>query len=116
MEPRDLLNPRVFICKAGRFVENVVKKNIKKSDDKPEIVKETYYNKHFVESCDEHDIEKYGIESDDSGSGSGSGDDDCNTFTDDDLNAEVISNGDLVPAKCKTNQTATEGVNLTNLV
>jgi hypothetical protein len=26
LEPKDLFNPRIFVCKAGRFVENVVKK------------------------------------------------------------------------------------------
>ena len=51
MEPRDLLNPRVFLCKAGRFVENVVKKNMKTGDDTPKIVKETYYNEKFQVRC-----------------------------------------------------------------
>ena len=53
MEPRDLLNPRVFLCKAGRFVENVVTKNMKKAgdDDAPTIVKEKYYNEKFQVKC-----------------------------------------------------------------
>jgi len=46
MEPRDLLNPRVFLCKAGRFIENVVKKNMHTKDDTP-YVKETYINENF---------------------------------------------------------------------
>jgi hypothetical protein len=53
MEPRDLLNPRVFLCKAGRFLDNVVKKNLAKDEDDAKIVKETYINEEFQESCNE---------------------------------------------------------------
>jgi hypothetical protein len=60
MEPKDFLNPRVFLCKAGRFVENVVMKNMVKKDDEAEIVKETYINENFQNSCDEHDIQNVG--------------------------------------------------------
>ena len=96
MQPRDLLNPRVFLCKAGRFIENVVKKNMVTKEDTP-YVKETYINDNFQESCDEHDIENV---SQQFGSGSSSGANvDCSHFTDEELNAEVITSADIQTCK-----------------
>jgi hypothetical protein len=34
LEPKDLFNPRIFVCKAGRFVENVVKKVRERQTDR----------------------------------------------------------------------------------
>ena len=104
MEPRDVLNPRVFLCKAGRFVENVGMKNIGPKKDDPPLVQETFINDDFQKSCDEHDIKDVGQQLGGSGSSSGSSDD-CTEFTDNEQNAEVVN---AQFQKCK-NQTQLEG-------
>ena len=59
------------------------------------------------ESCNEHELEQFGHHLDNElGSGSG---DDCNTFTDEELQASVVSNSDLVTANKCRNQTLSEG-------
>ena len=62
-----------------------------KEDKEPSIVTETYINEDFQKSCDEHDLDKLDISS--NGLGSGNGGEDCNTFTDSELDANVVSNG-----------------------
>lgn len=107
MEPRDLLNPRILLCKAGRFVNNVVRKNMAKKDDEHPVVKETYINEDFQDSCNEKDIHEVGQHFA-PGSGSADGSPDCSSFTDADLNAEVVSNADLV-SSCKNKTNVEEG-------
>jgi hypothetical protein len=65
-----------------------------KEDKEPTIVTETYINEDFQKSCDEHDLDKLDISS--NGLGSGNGGEDCNTFTDSELDANVVSNGNCI--------------------
>ncbi len=99
MEPKDLLNPRIFICKTGRFIQNVVTKNMKKKDDDNVDVKmETFVNDDFQNSCHEKDLDKLHTELvDQEGSG------DCSTYTDAENDAIVVSSSNLSGANpnCK---------------
>jgi len=101
MEPKDLLNPRIFLCKTGRFINNFVANNLGKSSDNGEdegrMKKEPFVNENFENSCEEKDLETIHADlSDLEGSGSGSGKDDCVDFTDEDQDAIIQSNPDLV--------------------
>lgn len=85
MKPEDILNPRVFLCKTSRFLDNFVNKNMQKDT---KVKKERFGTKEFEESCEEKDLETlhHSLNDDDSGSGSG----DCSEFEDPEADAEII--------------------------
>jgi hypothetical protein len=57
MEPGDVLKPRVFLCKAGRFLENI---NTEMGGDY-DVAKERFGNDDFQETCDPKDLEQVGV-------------------------------------------------------
>ena len=57
MEPKDILQPRVFLCKAGRFFEGL---NGQMGSDY-DVPKEKFGNDDFQKTCDPKDLETVGI-------------------------------------------------------
>ena len=51
MEAKDIFAPKVFLCKAGRFLENIVNKNMDPQEYDLEI-REKFGSDEFKDSCD----------------------------------------------------------------
>ena len=47
-----MLEPRVFLCKAGRFMENIHNKHMSNPDDGPIFNRESFGSDEFANSCD----------------------------------------------------------------
>ena len=59
MKVTDIFSPRVFLCKAGRFLQNIHSKHINAEGDfdyAPE--RDTFGSDGFMESCDPKDFEE----------------------------------------------------------
>ena len=52
MEAKDIFAPKVFLCKAGRFLENIVKKNMDAKDYETPPIREKFGSDEFADSCD----------------------------------------------------------------
>ena len=51
MQAKDIFAPKVFLCKAGRFLENIVNKNMLDPDYGQDI-REKFGSEEFADSCD----------------------------------------------------------------
>ena len=51
MQAKDVFAPKVFLCKAGRFLENIVNKNMDVKDYDAQI-REKFGSDEFADSCD----------------------------------------------------------------
>ena len=51
MQAKDIFAPKVFLCKAGRFLENIVNKNMDPQENPLEI-REKFGSEEFTDSCD----------------------------------------------------------------
>ena len=51
MEAKDIFAPKVFLCKAGRFLENIVKKNMDAKDYDTPPIREKFGSDEFKDSC-----------------------------------------------------------------
>ena len=51
MQAKDIFAPKVFLCKAGRFLENIVNKNMDPQENPLEI-REKFGSEEFKDSCD----------------------------------------------------------------
>ena len=52
MQAKDIFAPKVFLCKAGRFLENIVNKNIVNNPDYDLDIREKFGSDEFAKSCD----------------------------------------------------------------
>ena len=72
MEPKDILEPRVFLCKAGRFLENI--NSEMDPDGGTEVRRERFGGEDFEQSCDPTDLRSDPNPADSSNPDSGSND------------------------------------------
>ena len=52
MEAKDIFAPKVFLCKAGRFLDNIVNQNMNNPDNAPGPIREKFGSDEFKDSCD----------------------------------------------------------------
>ena len=111
MEPKDFLEPRVFLCKAGRFLENL---NAQMGGEG--VVKERLGNEKFQESCDLNDLRQIEEETEESENGTESPEDviiiaDEGEFDEDKVEViEVKDPGSSAEDKSNGNQTDIEPI------